>query len=51
MKVNIRTVRQWVADGDIAIISIGKREYRIARSALNKFIQDRQGRKGDEETR
>jgi excisionase family DNA binding protein len=51
MKVNIRTVRQWVADGDIGIIWIGKREYRIARSALNKFIQDRQGRKGDEETR
>jgi excisionase family DNA binding protein len=51
MKVNIRTVRQWVADGNIAIIWIGKREYRIARSALNKFIQERQGRKGTDEDR
>ncbi len=48
MKVNIRTVRQWVANGEISIIWIGKREYRIARSALNKFIQERQGRKGTE---
>jgi excisionase family DNA binding protein len=48
MKVNIRTVRQWVANGEIEIIWIGKREYRIARSALNKFIQERQGRKGTE---
>ena len=46
MKVNIRTVRQWVATGEIMIILIGKREYRIARSELNRFIKERQGRKG-----
>lgn len=46
MKVNIRTVRLWVATGEITIIWIGKREYRIARSELNRFIKERQGRKG-----
>ena len=46
MKVNIRTVRQWVADGELGVVWIGKREYRIARSELNKFIKERQGRKG-----
>ena len=46
MKVNIRTVRQWVADGELGVVWIGKREYRIARSELNRFIRDRQGRKG-----
>ncbi len=48
MKVNIRTVRQWVADGELGVIWIGKREYRIARSELNRFIRERQGRKGSE---
>ncbi len=48
MKVNIRTVRQWVSNGELAIISIGKREYRIARSELNRFIRERQERKGSE---
>ena len=48
MKVNIRAVRQWVADGELGVIWIGKREYRIARSELNRFIRERQGRKGSE---
>jgi excisionase family DNA binding protein len=48
MKVNIRTVRQWVSTGELAIVWIGKREYRITRNELNKFIQERQGRKGYE---
>jgi excisionase family DNA binding protein len=45
MKVNIRTVRQWVANGELTVIWIGKREYRISRSELNTFIRERQGRK------
>ena len=44
MKVNIRTVRQWVADGELGVVWIGKREYRIAKSELNRFIRERQGR-------
>jgi excisionase family DNA binding protein len=46
MKVNIRTVSQWVADGELGVVWIGKRENRIARSELNRFIKERQGRKG-----
>lgn len=48
MKVNIRTVRQWVSDGSLGVVWIGKREYRIARSELNRFIRERQGRKGSD---
>lgn len=48
MKVNIRTVREWVSNGELAVIMVGKREYRIRRSELNRFMQDREKRKGTE---
>ena len=38
MKVNIRSVRDWVSTGDLAVIMVGKREYRIRRSELNRFV-------------
>ena len=44
MKVSLKTVREWVASGDLQVIEIGKREYRISRQALNDFIQKRQRR-------
>ena len=44
MKVSLKTVREWVASGDLQVIEIGKREYRISRQALNEFIQKRQRR-------
>ena len=47
MKVSIRTVRRWVATGQIEIVEIGKQDYRITREALNTFIQERQKRRGD----
>jgi excisionase family DNA binding protein len=47
MKVSIRTVRRWVATGQIEIVEIGKQDYRITRDALNKFIQERQKRRGN----
>ena len=47
MKVSIRTVRRWVATGQIEIVEIGKQDYRITRQALNTFIQERQKRRGD----
>ena len=47
MKVSIRTVRRWVATGQIEIVEIGKQDYRITREALNSFIQERQKRRGD----
>ena len=48
MKVNIRSVRDWVSTGDLAVIMVGKREYRIKRSELDKFIQNREKRKEKE---
>jgi excisionase family DNA binding protein len=47
MKVSIRTVRRWVATGQIEIVEIGKQDYRITREALTRFIQERQKRRGD----
>jgi len=47
IKVSIRTVRRWVATGQIEIVEIGKQDYRITREALNTFIQERQKRRGD----
>jgi excisionase family DNA binding protein len=47
MQVSIRTVRRWVATGQIEIVEIGKQDYRITREALNTFIQERQKRRGD----
>ena len=48
MKVNIRSVRDWVSTGDLAVIMVGKREYRIKRSELDKFIKNREKRKEKE---
>jgi len=47
VKVSIRTVRRWVASGQIEIVEIGKQDYRITREALNRFIQERQKRRGN----
>jgi nitrogen PTS system EIIA component len=41
MKVSDRTVRNWVNAGELARISIGKKEYRIRRSDLEDFIHRR----------
>ncbi len=45
MKVSLRTVRQWVADGKFDVIQIGKSDYRITRADLNKFIEERRQRR------
>jgi len=45
MTVSIRTVRQWVADGKLEVIQIGKQDYRITRADLNKFIEERRQRR------
>ncbi|MFL5663031.1 MAG: helix-turn-helix domain-containing protein [Ktedonobacteraceae bacterium] len=47
VKVSIRTVRRWVAAGQIEIVEIGRQDYRITREALNRFIQERQKRRGN----
>ncbi|HZS75927.1 MAG TPA: helix-turn-helix domain-containing protein [Ktedonobacteraceae bacterium] len=45
MKVHPRTIRAYVKSGELAIVEIGKREYRIRRSELNRFIRDREERR------
>ena len=45
MKVSIRTVRKWVAEGELAIVRIGTQDYRITRDELNRFIRERQERR------
>lgn len=42
MQVNIRTVQEWVNAGELARVMIGKREYRIRRSELMRFIEARE---------
>jgi excisionase family DNA binding protein len=44
MQVNIRTVQDWVSTGEMARVMIGKREYRIKRGELQRFIQEREKR-------
>ncbi len=47
MRVSERTIRDWVKSGRLASVPIGKREYRIQQSAIDKFIEDqkKQGHK------
>jgi len=42
MKVHISTVRKWVRSGELRVVDIGPREYRIRRSELNRFVQERE---------
>ena len=48
MKVNPRTIRSYINSGELAVVMIGKREYRIRREALNSFIKDKEKKKGVE---
>lgn len=43
MKVNVRTVHNWVRSGELTPTWIGKREYRISRTDLKDFLQKRRG--------
>jgi excisionase family DNA binding protein len=47
MRVDIKTVRNWVNSGELASIPIGKREYRISKVALLEFIENRQRDRGN----
>lgn len=46
LRVNVKTVRNWIATGELVAIDIGN-EYRISRTNLNKFMQKRQTDKRD----
>jgi excisionase family DNA binding protein len=41
LRVNVKTVRNWIASGELVAIDIGN-EYRISRKNLNDFMQRRQ---------
>jgi excisionase family DNA binding protein len=40
LRVNARTVRSWIASGELIALDVG-REYRIAQSDLDTFIERR----------
>jgi excisionase family DNA binding protein len=40
LKVNVKTVRNWIASGELEAMDVGG-EYRISRADLNNFIQRR----------
>ena len=40
LRVNARTVRSWIASGELIALDVG-REYRISQSDLNAFIEKR----------
>lgn len=42
LKVHIETVRTWVRQKKLPAIKISPRDYRVRRSALNKFLEERQ---------
>lgn len=42
LQLHIETIRAWVRDKKLPAIKISSREYRVRRSALEKFLQDRE---------
>ena len=56
MRVNEKTVRNWITSGELAAFPIGKRGYRISEIDLHNFVEarkrklQRQGREEEEST-
>ena len=49
LKVNEETVRRWIRDGELEVLSLGSSNragYRILKSALDTFIKARYGPMG-----
>jgi excisionase family DNA binding protein len=44
MRVNEKTVRNWIASGELPAFPIGKRGYRISETDLRKFVEARKQR-------
>ncbi len=44
MRVNERTVRNWVTSGELLAFPVGKRGYRISESDLHTFVEARKQR-------
>lgn len=41
MRVNEKTVRNWIMSGELAAFPIGKRGYRISETDLHNFVEAR----------
>jgi excisionase family DNA binding protein len=56
MRVNEKTVRNWITSGELAAFPIGKRGYRISETDLHHFVEarkrklQRQGSDDEEDT-
>jgi excisionase family DNA binding protein len=44
LRVNEKTVRNWITSGELPAFPIGKRGYRISKSDLDVFIDERKKR-------
>lgn len=44
MRVNEKTVRSWIASGELPAFPIGKRGYRISETDLHNFVEARKQR-------
>ena len=48
MKVDARTIRNYINSGELPVFMVGTREYRVRRETLNRFIREREKKKGTE---
>ena len=49
LQLHVDTVRDWVREKKLNAIKLSAREYRVRRSDLNKFLQERQTKSGENE--
>jgi len=43
LKYHIETVRKWIREGKLKATRINKKEYRVKRSELERFLAEKQG--------
>ncbi len=51
MRVNERTVRAWIESKELAAFPIGQRGYRVSKTDLREFIENRKKRLKNNEPR
>ena len=49
LQLHVDTVRDWVREKKLNAIKLSAREYRVRRSDLNAFLQERQTKSGENE--
>ena len=48
LQLHVDTVRDWVREKKLNAIKLSAREYRVKRSDLNKFLEERQTKSGED---